>query len=157
MTLSAEFMIREAERDDVQAIGGLAEEFARYMRELGDMTSFHLNAETLERDGFSEDPAFQGVVVEVADKVVGYLLYHAGYDTDAACRLLYVVDLYVAESQRNRGLGAALMQKARKLAANHRARQIVWTVDRRNRSARNFYEHIGALRVEDLELMYLDV
>ena len=150
MSLPADFMIREAVRDDVQALGALAQEFARYMRDLGDTTSFHFNAETLERDGFSEDPAFQGVVVEVAGRVVGYLLYHAGYDTDAACRLLYVVDLYVAESERSRGLGAALMQEARKIAASHRANQIVWTVDRRNIRARNFYEHIGALRVKDL-------
>lgn len=156
MTSSVECLIREARRDDVPALAALIEEFARYMRELGDTTHFRFDAETLSRDGFGTDPAFRGLVAEVSGGVVGFLLHHAGYDTDAACRLLFVVDLYVTESARARGIGAALMNAARTVAAAAGARQIVWTVDRRNTLARRFYERIGARYVEGLHLMSLD-
>ena len=135
----------------------LVEEFGRYMRALGDTTDLRLDAEALERDGFGAEPAFRGLVAEFSGEVVGFLLHHAGYDTDAACRLLFVVDLYVTESARGRGIGAALMNEARRVAARAGARQIVWTVDRRNVLARRFYEGIGARYVEALDLMYVDV
>lgn len=92
----------------------------------------------------------------MSDDIVGFLLYHSGYDTDAACRLLFVVDLYVSEPARGQGIGAALMNEARRVAVQARAAQLVWTVDRRNESAKRFYARLGARFVETLELMYLD-
>jgi len=157
MTSSAECLIREARHTDIAAIAGLVKEFADYMRDLGDTTELKLDAEAIERDGFGEDPAFRGLVAEVSEGVVGFLLHHAGYDTDAACRLLFVVDLYVTASARGRGIGAALMNAARAVAGRAGARQMVWTVDRRNALGRRFYEAIGAGYVEGLDLMYLDV
>jgi len=149
--------IRPARREDVGAIASLAGQFAEYMRELGDTSSVQLNAAALERDGFGADPAFQGLVAEVAGDVVGYLLHHSGYDTDQACRLLFVVDLYVARPARSKGVGAALMEEARLVAAKAAARQIVWTVDRRNKGALRFYMGLGAVHVDELALMCIDV
>lgn len=156
MTSSSECLIREARRDDVPRLAALVEEFARYMRDLGDTTDLRLDAEALARDGFGPDPAFRGLVAERSGDVVGFLLHHAGYDTDEACRLLYVVDLYVTTSVRGRGIGRALMDAARKVAVRAGARQLVWTVDRRNALARRFYEGIDARDVEGFDLMYLD-
>jgi len=157
MTPSTECRIREARRGDVASMAALVEEFGRYMRALGDTTELRLDAATLERDGFGASPAFQGLVAEVSGEVVGFLLHHPGYDTDAACRLMFVVDLYVTESARGRGIGAALMNKARKVAAEGGANQMVWTVDHRNALGRRFYEGIGARYAEGLDLMYVDV
>lgn len=157
MASSIEWTIREAHLADVPAIATLVEEFAGYMRDLGDTTELRLDAEALERDGFGADPAFRGMVAEISGVVVGFLLHHWGYDTDAASRLLFVVDLYVAESVRGRGIGAALMREARNEAARSGAVQVVWTVDRRNVRAQRFYEGIGARYVDGLNLMYLDV
>ena len=156
MATSHDPVIREARRDDVPAIAALVEQFAGYMRDLGDTTELRLDAAALERDGFGPDPAFHGLVALVSDDIVGFLLYHSGYDTDAACRLLFVVDLYVSEPARGQGIGAALMNEARKVAVQAGAAQLVWTVDRRNESAKRFYARLGARFVETLELMYLD-
>lgn len=157
MTSPSECLIREARRDDVPAMAALVDEFARYMRHLGDTTEVRFGVEALERDGFGADPAFRGLVAEVSGKVVGFLLHHPGYDTDAACRLLFVVDLYVTETARGRGIGAALLEEARQVAARDGARQLVWTVDHRNELAKRFYERVDAQYVENLCLMYLDV
>ena len=157
VTSSRQFQIREARRHDVPAMAALIEEFARYMRELGDTTDLRLDADALIRDGFGPDPAFRGLLAELSGEVVGFLLHHPGYDTDAACRLLFVVDLYVTERVRGLGIGAALMQEAAKMAIAGGAKQLVWTVDRRNALARRFYAGIGARYVEGLDLMYVDV
>ena len=149
--------IREARASDVPAISVLLEEFAAYMRDLGDTTELRLDAAALERDGFGPEPAFESLVAEDSGVVIGFLLYHHGYDTDAAQRLLFVVDLFVTEHARGRGIAAALMGEARAIATRAGAAQLVWTVDRRNATARRFYENIGARYVEGLELMYLDV
>ena len=113
MTSPTNCLVRESSLADVPAFAALALEFAQYMRGLGDLTEFRLDAETLERDGFGPEPAFHGLVAEAAGEVVGYLLYHGGYDTDEACRLLMVADLFVAKSARGFGIGTALTRARR--------------------------------------------
>lgn len=114
---SPAFTLREARRDDVPAIAPLAEQFAQHMRKLGDTSPLRLDAAALERDGFGPDPAFRGLVAEQGGQVVGYLLHHPGYDTDAARRLLFVVDLFVTPAPRGQGIATALMDAARDIAA----------------------------------------
>jgi GNAT superfamily N-acetyltransferase len=152
------FTLRAAQRGDVPAIAALARQFAQLMHELGDSTSLQLDAAALERDGFGPDPAFGGLLAEREGRVVGYLLHHPGYDTDAARRLLFVVDLFVTPAARGLGIGigAALIAAARDIAARAGAAQLVWTVDSRNAGALRFYESLGAQRVEGLVLMCLD-
>ena len=154
---SRQYEIRDARRADVPAIARLAAEFAQYMRALGDVTQFRLDAKALERDGFGSDQAFRGLVMEYAGVVVGYLLYHDGYDTDAACRVLFVADLFVTKEARGQGIGTALMHKVSEIEAARGARQLVWTVDQHNVEAQRFYKRIGADFVESLRLMCLDV
>ena len=97
--------IRSARVADAEDIGRLARQFARYLRCLGDQTKFNMIAEAYVRDGFGKQSAFSGFVAEDGDKVIGYLLYHLGYDSDAAARILHVVDLYVEQDARRRGVG----------------------------------------------------
>lgn len=151
-----ELLVRVARREDVGAMAALAKAFAQLMCELGDDGSLQLDAIALERDGFGASPAFDGLVAERDGAVVGYLLHHAGYDTDAACRLLFVVDLFVAPHARGSGCGTALMQAARDAARAAGARQLVWTIDRRNRDALDFYTHFGAQPIDTLALMCID-
>ena len=157
MNAPNEYVIRKARLADVPAIACLAAEFAQYLRGLGDSTEFRLNADALERDGFGQEPAFGGVVAEMGGGVVGYLLYHDGYDTDAACRLLIIADLFVTQAARGRGAGTALMREAREIAVSRGAKQFVWTVYQPNTQALRFYERNGGRRVQDLHLMCLDL
>ena len=151
------YLIRTALLTDVPAMADLAAEFAEYMRGLGDDTEFHLDAKALERDGFGPTPAFAGFVAEMANKVVGYVLFHDGYDTDAAHRVVFVVDLMVTHTMRGKGVGSALMREVSSVAVARQAKQLVWTVDRRNAEAIRFYEGVGGQLVNNLHLMCLDV
>jgi ribosomal protein S18 acetylase RimI-like enzyme len=145
--------IREATANDAEAIGRLAKEFANYLKSLGDTTDFKLCAQTYLRDGFGINPAFAGLVAEQDSNVLGYLLYHFGYDTDNAARILHVVDLYVDEKARKHGVGKALMEAVAKVSRDAGGIQLFWSVYVHNKMAASFYEKLGARYTKDLCFM----
>ena len=148
--------IRMATADDAEAISKLASEFHAYLNALGDSTKFYFNASTYLRDGFGERPAFLGLVGELDDTVVGYLILDFGYDTDRSRRLAYVNDLFVTESCRGQGVGKALMIRAAETAREHGAETLWWGVYDRNDSAMRFYESLGARYIKGIRFMSID-
>jgi len=100
-------------------------------------------------------PAFAGLVAELNGEVVGYLLYHFGYDSDSAARNLQIVDLYADLDSRKRGVGRALMTRAASIARKEGAQELVWAVYRANTLATGFYERLGAQRITDVFFMKL--
>jgi GNAT superfamily N-acetyltransferase len=146
-------IIRATTGEDAQAIGRLAQEFQGYLRGLGDQTPFAFTAETYLRDGFGSNPAFAGLVAALDGEVIGYLLYHFGYDTDRAMRLMYVIDLYVCEAQRRRGVGEALIRAAVEICRETEGREMIWSVFKPNTLAFQFYERLGAKHIQELEFM----
>lgn len=151
------FSIRAALASDAPAVGRLARQFARYLRTLGDETDFRLTAEAYLRDGFDLRPAFKGLVAEKDGKVIGYLLYHFGYDSDGAFSNLHIVDLYVDSQARKKGVGRALMKAAAGIARQAGSHEIIWSVFHANDLATAFYEKLGARRITDVFFMKLPV
>jgi ribosomal protein S18 acetylase RimI-like enzyme len=149
--------IRPALAADADSIGRMAQQFAAYLRTLGDTTDFQFDAQAYLRDGFGPRPAFFGFVAEINDQIVGYLLYHHGYDTDHAVRLLQIIDLYVEESMRGQGAGRALMEAAVSIGRQEEARWLLWSVYHRNKTAIDFYQRLGARFLEDIDFMYLEI
>jgi hypothetical protein len=147
--------IRPALASDAHDIGRLAAEFAGYLRSLGDQSEFNPNAAAYLRDGFGQSPAFSGIVAEENGRVMGYLLYHFGYDSDAAERNLHVADIYVELQGRNRGAGTALMKAAAKITREANVPEMIWSVYQANGLAADFYQHLGAQRINDVFFMKL--
>jgi len=150
-------VIRQSTVHDAEPIGKLAAEFQTYLRALGDRTEFDWGATKYLRDGFSDDPAFEGLVAETKSEVVAYLLYHFGYDTDRGQRLVHVIDLYVAEDFRRRGIGAALMKRAAAIGRARGAEAMFWSVYKPNDVALRFYEKLGATHASGLHFMSLAI
>jgi len=147
--------IRAALASDAPAIGSLANQFASYLRSLGDPTDFKLTAEAYLRDGFGLRPAFEGLVAEEHGCVIGYLLYHFGYDSDGTFRNLHIVDLYVDARARRQGIGRGLMMAAAAVGRKSGAREMIWSVYHANDLAAAFYEKLGAQKIRDLFFMRL--
>ena len=147
--------IRPARAGDSPAIGALAQQFADYLRALGDPSDFNLTAEAYLSDGFGAQPAFTGIVAEDNGIVVGYLLYHFGYDSDAAARLLFIADLYVEAGARRRGIGRALVEWVAAIARETGAKELIWSVYLANRVAADFYRKLGAHPITDVFFMKL--
>jgi ribosomal protein S18 acetylase RimI-like enzyme len=145
---------RPSEARDADAIGTLAAEFHAYLRAIGDQAQFHWSSAQYLRDGFGEDPAFEGIVAEAGAAVVGYALYHFGYDTNAGRRYLYLIDLYVSQAFRRGGIGTALMERVSAAARTRRAEFVTWSVHKENAAAVRFYERIGGRYEPDTHIMW---
>ena len=141
--------VRPALQSDADAVERLAADFVAYLTELGDAAPRGLTAEEYVRDGFGARPAFCGLVAEDVTGVVGYLLYHEGYDIDRGGRVLHVVDLFVSTRARRRGFGRALMEAAREAGRCSNANALLWTVYPPNVAAVAFYERLGAALAPD--------
>jgi len=149
--------IRAAKRSDSQEIGTMAKEFASYLRSLGDRTKFQFNAKKFLHDGFGQKRAFNGLVAVADGKLVGYLLYHNGYDTDKGVKIFYIADLYVQPEYRRHGVGRNLIEELKKISKNAGVRKLFWQVFAPNLNARKFYWHIGARYRQDMLEMKLSV
>jgi ribosomal protein S18 acetylase RimI-like enzyme len=150
-------IIREAKPRDAQEIGAMIKDFATYLRGLGDKTKFQFNVKRFLRDGFGKKRAFNGLVAEADGKLVGYLLYHSGYDTDKGVRIFYIADLYVKPEYRRRGVGRSLIEELKKISKNMGVKKLFWQVHALNLNARKFYWHIGARYRQDMLEMKLPV
>ncbi|MFZ5789505.1 MAG: GNAT family N-acetyltransferase [Pseudomonadota bacterium] len=144
--MSAPVAVRPARPDDAEAIGALMREFPAYLRALGDEGPLEGNAAMVRCYGFGADAEIEG-------QVAGYPLYHFGFDSDCACRILHVIDLYVRESARRHGAGRALMERACEICRATDGGALFWAVHRPNELAARFYEGIGARRIEDLDFL----
>jgi len=149
--------IRPITRPDAPAIERLYLQSAAYLQSLGDEDDFKFNADVYLRDGFGPNPAFAGIIGLLDDQPVGYLLYTFGYDTDAALRYLFVIDLAVDEAVRGRGIGRALMARAAEICREHGGGELFWAVYVKNERALRFYQNLGATEVDGLQFMTLRV
>lgn len=149
--------LRAAVADDAEVVGRMIAEFNAYLRALGDETDFQGSAQTFARDGFGADAAFRCLVAEIAGRVVGYLLYHFGYDADQAARVVHMVDLFVTRDCRRQGVASALLRELKRIGRSADAIQILWAVYKPNRGAHEFYRRAGGRYVSDLDYMYLEI
>lgn len=151
------FSIRQAVREDAKLVEALEKEFCDDLRALGIPTESSFSAESYLRDGFGPNPAFSGLVVDTGSELLGYLLYHLGYEVEDSARLLYVIDLYVCRDSRRQGLGRALMEEAVNVCRDLGGSQVCWSVYSSNALALRFYEGIGGSYTEDERFMHLRV
>ena len=146
--------IRAATPQDAEAVASLGREFVAYLQDLGDRHPNGLTAEDYLRDGFSENPAFAGLIAELEGHTVGYLLYCPVYDLDLGGRVLYIIDLFVRETACRRGVARALMTRAADVCREAGGQALLWSVYTPNKIAKAFYENLGAQSIKDLNFMY---
>lgn len=147
--------VRALTAADAEIVQEMVLEFGAYLRALGDSWSHNFTTERYLADGFGPNPAFHGLIAEDDGAALGYLLMSPNYDVDRGIRIEIVIDLWVNEKARGRGIGKALMASAADLARQRGARQLLWAVYKPNKLAADFYRGIGGQLVGDLDWMYL--
>jgi GNAT superfamily N-acetyltransferase len=157
MKLIQGLSIRPIRPSDSSQMEKLYQQSANHLRALGDRSEFLFDAQVYLKDGFGENPAFFGIVAELEETLVGYLLYTFFYDTDHATRVMFVLDLLVDQKQRQKGIGQALMQEAKLIAKTREAKDLFWAVYKHNSLAENFYTKLGASKISDVFFMTLPV
>ena len=149
--------VRPATPEDAESISKLSKEFMEYLRSLGDTGEAWITPELYLNEGFGPNPAFAGLVTENKGKIVGYLLYHQGFDADYLIRTLHIIDLYVQEKSRRYGAGRKLMENAAGICRRMGGKQLFWSVYTKNKPALAFYKSLGARFTKDLLFMRLDL
>ena len=138
--------LRKAQASDADNIVELIKELALYEKE---PDAVKTTAEDLLRDGFSDNPYFRCIVAEEDNKLEGFALYFFTWSTWEGRPTLYLEDLFVRESSRNKGIGFQLFQKLSQIAVEKNCARFEWAVLDWNTPARDFYHKMGAFHKKD--------
>lgn len=122
--------------------------------------------ERLKRDAFGESPRFDAWLAEVEGRPVGYAITFFTYSTFLALPSLYLEDIFVLPEYRSQKIGATLFKHCVKVACDAGCGRMEWQVLHWNTPAIEFYERMGAMRLQgwhpyrltraDLEKILLD-
>ncbi len=103
----------------------------------------------LRRDGFGPAPRFSLLVGELDGVIAGYALFFETYSSFLARPTLYLEDLFVHPDRRRGGLGLALFRAVAAEAVRRQCGRMEWSVLTWNQLAIDFYERLGAVRMEE--------
>lgn len=133
-----DFKIRKGEESDIEALMMLIHELAEFEKAPEKVVN---NKNRLFED-WQIHKAFDFLVAEVDNEVIGISLYYPRYSTWNG-RCYYLEDLYVRPGFRSRGIGLALLKATAEEAKKAGAVRLDWQVLDWNVSAVDFYEKQG--------------
>src|SRR5690606_2741125 len=139
-------VIREAGIEDAPALLDLIDALADY-EQLPRPTA-DARARLIE-DGFGERPRFRAYLAEIRREPVAYAITFEAYSSFLAQPTFFVEDLFVKPAARSKGVGRALFRFFAQEAVNRDCGRMEWMVLDWNELAIEFYERLGATRLED--------
>ena len=146
-------LIRPARPGDRAALMAMLQEFSSYLQAINpepspqDEWAGPAEKERCVALSFEADPVVATLIAEQGGRPIGYLAWHMGIFE--IYKALFVAGLFVTSAARGGGVGRALMEEARRIAAGRGADHVAWMVWRKNPAALAFYERLGAERYDD--------
>lgn len=135
------FSIREAEKEDMQAVFNLIKELAIFEKE---PNAVEITVDDLVKDGFGSNQQFKVFLAEVEGEIGGMALFYPRYSTWQG-KALHLEDLIVSQKYRGLGLGKGLYRKIIEYAYENGINRLEWEVLDWNKGAIDFYLASGAL------------
>ena len=153
MATANDVQIRAAAEADVPLLYDLILELAAYEK-LG--TAVAGDAEQLRRSLFEREVA-EALLIETADgEAVGYAIFFTNFSTFECRPGIWLEDVYVRPEHRRGGIGLAVMEHLAGIAAERDYARLEWCALEWNEPALNFYEGIGARRLDDWRMLRLE-
>jgi GNAT superfamily N-acetyltransferase len=140
MTQVIPVQIAPAREADIPLILTLINELAEYEKLKPEVVATEAN---LRSALFGPRPGAEAVIAR-AGEPAGFALYFHNFSTFRGKRGLYLEDLFVRPAFRGRAIGKALLVHLARLALERDCGRFEWAVLDWNRSARDFYESLGA-------------
>ena len=134
--------IRPAVVDDVPLILSFIKKLAAYERLAHEVVA---TEESLRESLFSSRKTAEVAIGYFQHKPIGLVLFFHNYSTFLGRPGLYIEDLFVDESYRGRGFGAALLRYVARLALERNCGRLEWSVLDWNKPAVDFYTKLGAV------------
>jgi GNAT superfamily N-acetyltransferase len=145
--------IRPAAEADVPLLFDLILELAAYEK-LG--TAVAGDAEVLRRSLFEREAA-EALLIETADsEAVGYAIFCTNFSTFECRPGIWLEDVYVRPEHRRGGIGLALMEHLARIAEEREYARLEWCALEWNEPALDFYEGIGASRLDEWRMLRLE-
>jgi len=141
-----DFDIRFATSEDATTIHRFICELAAYERE---PDAVEATPASLCAQMESARPPFECLIAEDAAGPLGFALFFHNYSTWRGKPGIYLEDLFVPPRHRRRGVGRALLQRLARVAVDRECARMEWAVLHWNKLAFDFYERIGARRMDD--------
>lgn len=153
MATANDIQIRAAAEADVPLLFDLILELAAYEK-LG--TAVAGDAEVLRRSLFEQKVA-EALLVETADgEAVGYAIFFTNFSTFECRPGIWLEDVYVRPEHRRGGIGLAVMEHLARIAEERDYARLEWCALEWNEPALDFYEGIGAQRLDDWRMLRLE-
>jgi GNAT superfamily N-acetyltransferase len=138
--------IRPVTEADVPLLFDLILELAAYEKLTDKVTG---DAEVLRRSLF-EEKAAEALLLETSDgTAVGYAIFFTTFSTFECRSGVWLEDVYVRPEHRRGGIGRAVMEHLAQLAQERGHVRLEWVALDWNEPALNFYEGLGAERLDD--------
>lgn len=103
----------------------------------------------LKEDCLSTTPKFEGFLIYLNNKAIGYAIILMTYSSFLALPTLYIEDIFILEEHRKKGIGKRVLDYVKSLAKKRGCGRIEWIVLDWNISAIKFYEKHGARHMKD--------
>ena len=145
--------IREAQRGDVELIFSWIVALAEYERAPDQVTG---NAALLDEALFGAAPSAEAVIAELDGEPVGFALFHGSFSTWECRPGIWLEDLYVPPERRRWGVGQALLSHLASLTIARGCTRLEWAALDWNDPALEFYEKLGATRLQEWLMHRLD-
>ncbi len=147
----SELRIRPAQEEDAELLFALIVELATYEKAPEQVVG---DAETLRRSLF-EQHAAEALIIELGGEPVGYAIFYVTFSTWETRSGVWLEDVYVRPEHRRGGVGLAVMEHLATLALERGHARLEWCALEWNEPALNFYEKIGAERLEEWRMLRL--
>lgn len=130
--------VRQAVFADLDAIADLFNEYRQFQGRASDLSA--CRAFLHDRFDHAESTVF---LATVDDRPVGFAQLYPSFSSTALARVFILNDLYVTESARRLGVGAAMLKAVEDYAWSHGACRVSLNVVQGNVSAQMLYEARG--------------
>ncbi|HEX7279348.1 MAG TPA: GNAT family N-acetyltransferase [Solirubrobacterales bacterium] len=143
---ASDLQIRPASEADAQVLFDLIMELATYEKLADEVAG---DPEVLRRSLF-EERAAEALLLETSDgEAVGYAIFFTTFSTFECRSGIWLEDVYVRPEHRRGGIGRAVMEHLAQLAHERGHVRLEWVALDWNEPALNFYEKLGARRLDD--------
>jgi GNAT superfamily N-acetyltransferase len=134
------YSIRDCETADLKMVVALCQKHAEYEQSIFNPKG---KENRLKNALFCEQPKLFCLVVEKNKTIVGYATYTFDFSTWDAASFMYLDCLYLEEDTRSFGIGEAIIEQLKQIAANKNCINIQWHTPKFNERAIKFYNRIG--------------
>jgi GNAT superfamily N-acetyltransferase len=146
--------IRPATEADVGTVLELIRELASYEKAPEQVVG---DAETLRRTLFEQRVA-EALLIEDAGcgEAIGYAIFYPTFSSWECRSGIWLEDVYVKPERRRGGIGRAVMEHLAALAVERGHVRFEWCALDWNQPALNFYDGLGAKRLDDWTTLRLE-